>query len=82
MRELPYLCEVAEIPRRGFMNMDVRYYGPNEKLPFLTQYEDMNLTFLCRNKSYERQFFDDWMSIINPTNTFDFNYRESYESRN
>lgn len=80
MGDLPYLCEVAEIPGRGFMNIDVRYYGPNQKLPFLTQYEDINLTFLCRNKSREREFFDDWMSTINPTNTFDFNYRDTYEA--
>jgi hypothetical protein len=77
-RDLTYLCEVAELPGRGFMNIDVRYYGPNQKYPFQSQYEDMNLTFLCRNKSLERQFFDDWMTIINPINSYDFNYRDDY----
>jgi len=80
-KDLTYLCEIGELPGRGLMNIDVRYYGPNHKLPFQTQYEDLNLTFLCRNRSMERQFFDDWMWSINPTNTFDFSYRDDYRSK-
>lgn len=80
MQELTYLCESAEIPGRGFMNMDVRYYGPSQKLPFQSSYDDINMTFLCRNRSLERQFFDDWMLIINPVNTYDFNYRDQYRA--
>ena len=78
--DFTYLCEIAEMPGRGFMNMDVRYYGPNHKLPFQTVYEDINLTFLCRSESMEKQFFDDWMQEINPINSFDFNYRDEYRS--
>lgn len=80
MNDLMYMTEVAEFPGRSFMNMDIRYYGPNHKLPFQTQYEDINMTFLCRNQSLERQFFDDWQLIINPINTFDFNYRDDYRA--
>lgn len=80
LREMLYLCEVAEFPGRSFMNVDVRYYGPNHKLPFQSQYEDLNLTFVCRNASLERQFFDDWQLMINPINTWDFNYRDDYRS--
>ena len=79
-RDFTYLCEVAEMPGRGFMNIDIRYYGPSHKLPFQTTYEDMNLTFLCRAESLERQFFDNWMNNINPINSFDFNYRDDYKS--
>ena len=32
-RDFTYLCEIAEMPGRGFMNLDVRYYGPSHKLP-------------------------------------------------
>ena len=78
--DLTYLCEAVEMPGRGFVNADVRYYGPNQKLPMLTQYEDTTMTFLCRVESYERQFFDDWMQNINPTNSFNFNYRDQYET--
>lgn len=79
--QLLYLCEVAEMPGRGFVAIDgIRYYGPAFKLPSYTEYDDINLTFICRTASLERQFFDDWLTIINPINTFDFNYRDDYRS--
>ena len=78
LKDLIYLCEAAEFPGRGFMNVDVRYYGPNFKSPFQTTYEDLNLTFLVRDSFLERQMFDDWLELINPTNTYDFNYRKDY----
>ena len=78
MKQLPYLCEVAEMPGRTFMNIGHSYYGPDFKIPFQSVYEDITMTFLCRTQSYERQFFDDWMEIINPTNLWDFNYRDQY----
>lgn len=77
-RDLVYLCEVAEFPGRGFQNVDLRYYGPSFKMPFQTSYEDINLTFLCRSKALERELFDNWMDLINPVTTFDFNYRDDY----
>lgn len=80
-QELLYLCEATEFPGRSLNSVDVRYYGPNIKLPFQTVYEDINMTFLCRTESLERQIFDDWIEIINPTNTFDFNYRDSYTAK-
>ena len=77
-RDLIYLCEVAEYPGRGFESMSYRYYGPEQKQPFQSKYEDINLTFLCRTESPERQLFDDWMDLISPINTYDFNYKDDY----
>lgn len=79
MRQFTYLCESAEFPGRGFLSYDMRYYGPNFKSPYKSEYQETAMTFLCRSKSFERQFFDDWMEVINPTTTFDFNYRDSYK---
>lgn len=79
-KDLIYLCEVAEFPGRGFEAVDLRYYGPSFKMPFSSVYEDITLTFLCRSDSPERQFFDNWMDLINPVNTFNFNYRDQYAS--
>jgi len=78
MRDLSYLCESAEFPSRGFQSMDIRYYGSNFKVPYQTSYEDLNLTFLCRDKFLEREFFDTWMEIINPSSTANFSYRNTY----
>lgn len=79
-KELVYLCEAAEMPGRAFMSVDARYYGPSHKLPYQSQYEDTTMTFLCRAESRERHFFDDWMEYINPTNSFDFKYRNEYST--
>lgn len=79
-RDLFYLCEIAELPGKGFQNAPVRYYGHNINLPVSVQFEEINLTFICRQAFLERQFFDDWMTIINPPNTFDLNYRDDYRA--
>ena len=81
LRDFTYLSDATELPGRAFMSIDQRYYGPNFKLPFQSQYEDIAITFLCRTQSFERQFFDDWMEIINPTNIWDFSYRDSYRAK-
>lgn len=80
LRHLSFLTELAEIPGRGFQNVDLRYYGPSFKLPFQTNYEDLNLGFICRARGMEREFFDDWLQVVNPSNTWDFNYRDDYRS--
>jgi len=77
-RDLIYLCEVAEFPGRGFESISYRYYGPEQKQPFQTRYEDINLTFLCRSQSPERELFDDWMDLVHPITTYDFNYKDDY----
>ena len=79
-RDLMYLCEAAEMPGRGLENIDVRYYGPNQKFPFQSRYEDINLNFICRSEARERKFFDDWLNIIHPTNSFNFQYKDNYRS--
>ena len=81
LEDLQYLCESSEFPSKGFMNADVRFYGPNEKFPFQTQFDDITMTFLCRSEFYEREFFDDWMYLINPSQSFNFNYRQEYSCK-
>lgn len=78
MKDLTYLCEAAEFPGRGFMTTEARYYGPSFKTPYQTTYEDLNLTFICRDKFLERQLFDTWLESINPTSTYNFSYRDQY----
>lgn len=81
LNDLMYLCESTEFPGRTFNNIEVRYYGPSFKLPVQTSmYDDINMTFMTRSDSYEREFFDNWMNIINPIQTYDFQYRDEYRA--
>ena len=79
LKDLIFITESAEFPGRGFDVVDARYYGPNIQSPFASKYEQQSqLTFLCRVDSYERSLFDDWMELINPSDTFDFSYLSDY----
>ena len=74
-----YVCDSAEFPGRGFGTTTTRYYGPEITVPNNTMYgPTFNLSFICRNQSLERQFLDDWMDIINPVSTYNYNYPKQY----
>ena len=45
-----------------------------------SSYNDLQLTFIVSGDMTERTLFDVWMEYINPTNTFDFNYKDNYTS--
>ncbi len=77
---LTFVCDSAELPGRGFVATEARYYGPGQQFPNNTVYNPLNLSFVCRTKSVERQIFDDWMDVINPTTSFNFNYPQQYYS--
>lgn len=80
MRDMVMVCESADLPGRGFDFMEARYYGPSFNLPRNSKYSTADLTFICRTESFERQLFDDWLEIINPSNIWDFNYPKQYYS--
>ena len=79
-KDLHYLCEAAALPGRGFSVAQARYYGPSQIFPTNSEYQPVSLTFLCRADSQERRFFDDWLDLINPVDTFNFEYPENYWS--
>ena len=76
--DLHMLCDTAELPGRSFAAAEARYYGPSQTFPTNTQYQPLNLSFLCRADSRERRFFDDWMDIINPTSNWNYEYADNY----
>jgi hypothetical protein len=80
LRDLVFLTEATEFPARGIQTAPHRYYGPVIQLPIQTEYRDITIQFYCRTESFERQLFDDWMEIIQPTSTFDFSYLDDYKA--
>jgi hypothetical protein len=80
-RQISLNCEAAELPGRDLTTSDARIYGPTFKMPYMSNYNDISFTFLCDASLVEKRVFDEWMAAINPQNTFDFEYRESYVSR-
>ena len=75
---LTYRCEVAQLPGRNFSTMEQKTYGPIEKFPYWTNYNDIDLTFLIDDDMIIKKGFDQWMEYINPAPTFNFNYKNDY----
>jgi len=71
-------CETAELPARTLATTEQKIYGPIEKFPYLTTYNDLDLTFILDGEMTQKKIFDDWLSLINPQTSYDFNYKEDY----
>jgi hypothetical protein len=76
--ELAYLCESAEMPGRGWMTTDYRYYGPKQSMPMLSEYNQFNCRFILRDDMFEKEYFDTWFEIMQPGSYFDMNYKSNY----
>lgn len=77
-KKLSYRCEVSQLPGRTFATTERKTYGPVEKLPYLTTYNDIDLTFLLDGDMNEKYFFDSWLDLVNPKTTNNFNYKYDY----
>jgi len=80
-KDMSFLCEQAEFPGRAFTVNENRHYGPSSKYPVQTTYTDLTLNFIVRDKMLEKEYFDDWMQLINPNDTYDFRYKKDYVAR-
>lgn len=78
LRSTSIFVEAAELPGRNLQSSDFRIYGPSYKNPFLSEYSEINFTVLCDKNLTQKRVFDAWLNYINPTDTFDFNYRDQY----
>jgi hypothetical protein len=78
-KTLTFRCESASLPGRSIATADHRIYGPTEKYPYQSIYDDINLTFICTDSMLEKKFFDQWLEIINPQNNWNMNYKKNYE---
>ncbi len=80
-RYLGLQCETAELPGKSLITADAKIYGPTYKVPYQTQYNEMNLTFVCTNDFYERKLFDRWIESIMPTDTNNLRFAKDNDTR-
>ena len=80
-RYLALQCETAELPGKTLMTHEAKVYGPIFKVPYMSQYGDTNLTFICTNDFYERKLFERWLEAINPTDTNNLRYAKGEKTR-
>lgn len=71
---LMFYCFNAEIPGVSYQTDDNRIYGSQFKVPYMPQYNDIDLEFYVGDDMFERWFFEGWMHSIMDPQTQDFNY--------
>jgi len=80
-RNLTFRCETAQLPSRTFATAEQKFgANPIEKHAYQSNYNESDMTFIVSDDMSEKIFFDAWMEYINPTASFDFNYRNDYIS--
>jgi hypothetical protein len=47
-------------------------------MPYLTTYNDIDLTFLVDDEMREKLMFDSWLQLVSPTSNNNFNYKSEY----
>lgn len=80
LKDLTFQCESAELPGRNMSTSDILIAGPSIKLPYTSNYNDINFTFYCTNDMYEKRIFDDWMNVICSRDQNTLSYREDYST--
>jgi len=76
--ELAYLCDTASLPSRGWLLDPYKYNGPTRIQPVTQEYEQFNVQFILRDQMLEKQYFDNWMEIIQPGHDWGFSYKKDY----
>lgn len=77
-RTIGFRCESAELPGRAISTTVQKTYGPEEKYPYLTNYNDVTLSFIMSDDMREKRFFDAWLEWINPSFSHSLNYKGDY----
>jgi hypothetical protein len=77
--DLRYRCETAQLPSRTFGTVEQKFgSNPTQKTPMHSSYNDLQFTFIVSGSMQEKTLFDIWMEAINPTQSFNFSYKEDY----
>lgn len=64
-QSLCFRIEAIELPSRAIATVDARTYGPVRKIPYGTpMYNEITLSIITNEALDERQFFMNWMDLI------------------
>jgi hypothetical protein len=78
-KRLNYRCENASLPGRNFATSELKIgSNPIEKYPYLTTFNDLDLTFIVDDDMNQKVFFDAWLNFINPQYNYNFRYKGDY----
>jgi hypothetical protein len=78
VKNFEHFCHVTQLPGKTLATAEQRTYGPIEKHPYLSTYNDIDLTFYMDGDLEIKNYFDSWFNYINNTKFNDFEYKKNY----
>lgn len=78
---LHFSCYAASIPGQTLATSDFRTYGPNYKMPYQTNYQDLNLEFYCNGDMEQKKIFDYWIRLIQKPTNYNISYLSQYKCK-
>ena len=79
-KALSLRCENAILPGRTLATTELKIYGPVEKYPYQSSYDDATFTFIVGDTMAEKQLFSSWMYAINPHDNWNFEFKSNYST--
>ena len=80
-RTLKFRCESANLPGKTFATTEQKFgSAPVEKFPYMTTYQDIDLTFLVDDDMQQKVLFDGWMNYVSPVYNFNLRYKSDYST--
>ena len=81
MELLSMLCNKTQFPGRMFATNEYTTHGPIIKMPYQSIYDDIVLSFYCKEDMGVSKLFQDWQTFIQDnSSTNEFSYFEDYVS--
>ncbi len=78
-RQMNFRCESTEMPGRTLSTTERKIgSAPVQKVPYHVSYNELDMTFIVSDDMSEKIFFEGWMEAINPSSTYNFNYKSNY----
>ena len=76
---LSLLCNQAQLPGRNFATNEYTTHGPIRKQPYSTIYDDIVLSFYCKEDMGVKTLFQEWQSFIQDNSASnEFSYFDDY----
>ncbi len=77
-KQITFRCEAAQLPSITLGTIDRKIYGPIEKQPYMTSFNDSMFVMNVSDDMAEKYFFDAWIQLINPNDSYNIRYKADY----
>lgn len=76
--DLGFMCTAMSFPSRSFQTVDSRHIGTPFRLPYSTEYSDVQFTFNLSSDLRERKYFETWQQMIVNVHMNSMNFYKEY----